>query len=124
LFSRANPGKRVVVVVVNLSGMFLGKYLTNFVFLFTQKIFSFRTVHYRVPNLPVNGWWHEWTLNYDVKVDRNKVHLDLAEREAKIVVWFGENWQPTASESQPESSVESILDNNNTDTTETNTKNS
>ncbi len=124
MFSRANPGKRVVVVVVNLSGMFLGKYLTNFVFLFTQKIFSFRTVHYRVPNLPVNGWWHEWTLNYDVKVDRNKVHLDLAEREAKIVVWFGENWQPTASESQPESSVESILDNNNTDTTETNTKNS
>jgi hypothetical protein len=74
--------------------------------------------------MPVNGWWHEWTLDYDVKVDHNEVHLDLAEREAKILVWFGENWRPTASESQPDSSVESILDNNNTDTTETNTRNS
>jgi hypothetical protein len=73
--------------------------------------------------MPVNGWWHEWTLNYQVKVDHNEVHLDLAEREAKILVWFGENWQPTASEPQPGSSVESTLDNN-TDTTETNTENS
>jgi hypothetical protein len=74
--------------------------------------------------MPVNGWWYEWTLNYDVKVDHNEVHLDLVEREAKILVWFGENWQPTASEPQPDSSVESTPDNNNTDTTETNTENS
>jgi hypothetical protein len=73
--------------------------------------------------MPVNGWWHEWTPNYQVKVDHNEVHLDLAEREAKILVWFGENWQPTPSEPQPGSSVESTPDNN-TDTTETNTENS
>ncbi len=36
--------------------------------------------------MPVNGWWHEWSLNDDVKVDHNEVHLDLAEREAKILV--------------------------------------
>ncbi len=64
-----------------------------------------------------------WTLNYDVKVDHNELHLDLAEREAKILVWFSENWQPTASEPQPDSSVESTP-NNNTDTTEINTENS
>jgi hypothetical protein len=71
--------------------------------------------------MPVNGWWHEWTFNYDVKVDNNEVFLDLAEREAKILVWLGEDWQPQtaepqpqagesqpqADESQPESSVES-----------------
>ncbi len=74
--------------------------------------------------MPVNGWWHEWTFNYDVKVDHNEVHLDLAEREAKILVWLGEDWQPVASGPQPDSSVESTPDNNNTDTTETNTENS
>jgi hypothetical protein len=73
--------------------------------------------------MPINDWWHEWTFNYDVKVDHSEVHLDLAECETKILIWFGEDWQPTASESQPDSSVESIPDNN-TDTTETNTENS
>ncbi len=73
--------------------------------------------------MPVNGWWHEWTFNYDVKVDHNEVHLDLAEREAKILIWLDEDWQPKASEPQPDSSAESIPDNN-TDTTETNTENS
>jgi len=64
--------------------------------------------------MPTNGWWHEWTFNYDVKVDNNEVYLDLAEREAKILVWLGEDWQPQAAEPQPqaaepqpESSVES-----------------
>jgi len=57
--------------------------------------------------MPINGWWHEWTFNYDVKVDHNEVFLDLAEREAKILVWLGEDWQPQAAEPQPESSVES-----------------
>jgi hypothetical protein len=61
--------------------------------------------------MPVNGWWHEWTFNYDVKVDNNQVHLDLAEREAKILVWLGENWQPPAVVPQPEPSVESTTNN-------------
>ena len=44
--------------------------------------------------MPANGWWHEWTFNYDVKVDNNEVHMDIAEREAKILVFRGDNWQP------------------------------
>jgi hypothetical protein len=56
--------------------------------------------------MSINGWWHEWTFNYDVKVDHNEVHLDLGEREAKILVWLGEDWKPSTSESQPDSSVE------------------
>lgn len=50
--------------------------------------------------MPANGSWHEWTFNYDVKVENNEVHLDIAEREAKILVFRGENWQPPA-EAQP-----------------------
>lgn len=54
--------------------------------------------------MPANGWWHEWTFNYDVKVENDEVHLDIAEREAKILVFRGENWQPappTPVEAQP-----------------------
>ena len=58
-----------------------------------------------------NGWWHEWTFNYDVRVDNNEVHLDIAEREAKILVWLGENWKPQVPEPQPDSSVESTPNN-------------
>lgn len=47
--------------------------------------------------MPANGWWHEWTFNYDVKVDNSELHLDIAEREAKILVYRGDNWQPAAS---------------------------
>ncbi|CAF4159753.1 unnamed protein product [Rotaria sp. Silwood2] len=92
----ANSGERVVVVV-NLSGHFL--------------------THYPVPNMPTNGWWHEWTFNYDVKVDYNEVHLDLAEREAKILVWLGEDWQPPAPEPQSDPSIEPAP-NSDTSTTE------
>jgi hypothetical protein len=60
--------------------------------------------------MPINGWWHEWTFNYDVKVDNNEVHLDLAEHEAKILVWLGENWEPPVPEPQPDSLVESTPD--------------
>lgn len=61
-----------------------------------MNIFSLYSIlaGYRVPNMPVNGWWHEWTFNYDVKVENNDVHLDIAEREAKILVWLGEDWHP------------------------------
>ena len=45
--------------------------------------------------MPANGWWHEWTFNYDVNVENDEVHLDIAEREAKILVYRGENWQPS-----------------------------
>jgi len=72
----ADSGERVVIIV-NLSGNFLA--------------------NYAVPHLSANGWWHEWTFNYDVQVFNNEVHLDLAEREAKILVYRGEDWQPAPS---------------------------
>ncbi|CAF1440933.1 unnamed protein product [Rotaria sp. Silwood1] len=90
----SNSGERVVVIV-NLSGHFLA--------------------HYRVPNMPVNGWWHEWTFNYDCKVDYNEVHLDLAEREAKILVWLGEDWQPPAPQPEPPTEPASNNDTNMTE---------
>jgi len=49
--------------------------------------------------MPCNGWWHEWTFNYDSKVENNEAILDLAEREAKILVWRGDDYQPSR---QPE----------------------
>jgi hypothetical protein len=84
--SRADSGERVVVIV-NLSGSFLGKEFSS---IFNKNIsFVFRIANYRVPNIPANGSWHEWTFDYDVKVENNEVHLDIAEREAKILVWLG-----------------------------------
>ena len=59
--------------------------------------------------MPTNGWWHEWTFNYDVKVEYNQVHLDLGEHEAKILVWLGEDWQPPSSKFESDSLVESVL---------------
>ena len=52
--------------------------------------------HYCVPNMPTDGWWHEWTFNYDVQIENNQVHLDLAEHEAKILVWLGDDCQPAS----------------------------
>ena len=103
---RSETGERVVVVV-NLSATFLGKEKTKH-FIFYSNYSLFLIAYYRVPNMPVDGWWHEWTFNYDVKVENNEVHLDLAEREAKILVWLGESWQPPTVESPPEPSVESL----------------
>ncbi|CAF1350040.1 unnamed protein product [Rotaria sordida] len=76
----ADSGERIVVIA-NLSGHFLA--------------------HYCVPNIPANGWWHEWTFNYDVKVENNEVYLDIAEHEAKILVWLGDDWQPPNHPSEP-----------------------
>jgi hypothetical protein len=39
--------------------------------------------------------------------------LDIAEHEAKILVWLGDNWQPPA---KVETVVESILPNETNDT--------
>ncbi|CAF4107320.1 unnamed protein product, partial [Rotaria sordida] len=63
--------------------------------------FLFQIAHYCVPNIPANGWWHEWTFNYDVKVENNEVYLDIAEHEAKILVWLGDDWQPPNHPSEP-----------------------
>lgn len=62
--------------------------------------------------MPVNGWWHEWTFNYDVQVENNEVHLDLAEHEAKILVWLGENWQPMPPEVKSDTDINPNTDNN------------
>jgi hypothetical protein len=65
-------------------------------------MFLFSIANYCVPNIPANGPWHEWTFNYEVQVDNNEVHLDIAEREAKILVYRGDNWKPEpVAESPP-----------------------
>ncbi|CAF3991233.1 unnamed protein product, partial [Rotaria sp. Silwood1] len=76
----ADSGERVVVIA-NLSENFLAQY--------------------HVPNMPANGWWHEWTFDYNVKVENNEVHLDIAEHEAKILVYVGDNFQPATPSSEP-----------------------
>ena len=42
---------------------------------------------YEVSNLPEDGTWHEWTRDYDVQVEDGKAKIDLAEYEAKVLVW-------------------------------------
>ncbi|CAF2324679.1 unnamed protein product [Rotaria sp. Silwood2] len=76
----ADSGERVVIIA-NLSENFLARY--------------------RVPNMPANGRWHEWTFNYDVNVENNEVYVDIAEHEAKILVWIGDNTQPPPPSSEP-----------------------
>jgi hypothetical protein len=94
--------------VLSLLLIYLEVFLVNYFVLFKEKIFSFLLIaNYRVPNMPANGWWHEWTFNYDVKVDNNEVHLDIAEHEAKILVWLGDNWEPAPPAPAPEPTAES-----------------
>ncbi|CAF0760794.1 unnamed protein product [Didymodactylos carnosus] len=66
----SDTGDRVVVII-NFSANFLAGY--------------------KVPGLPCNGRWHEWTFNYDITNANNEVILDLAEHEAKILVWRGDD---------------------------------
>ena len=61
-----NIGPRVAVIV-NCSGNYLADY--------------------EVPNFSEDGTWHEWTRDYDVAVEGGKAKIDLAEYEAKILVW-------------------------------------
>lgn len=66
-YTRWNDEGSRVVVVVNFSDNYLAGY--------------------SVPNFPANGNWHEWTGNYDVESGDNNIILDLAEYEAKVLVW-------------------------------------
>ena len=83
--------------------------VNNLVLFNTKKnifFYIFLIANYLIPNIPANGWWHEWTYNYDVKVDNSEVHLDIAEREAKILVWRGDDYQPPAPEPAAEPAPE------------------
>ena len=42
---------------------------------------------YEVTDLPEDGDWHEWTKNYDVKVEGGRAVMDLPEYEAQVLVW-------------------------------------
>ncbi|CAF1347703.1 unnamed protein product, partial [Didymodactylos carnosus] len=53
---------------------------------------------YRVPNMPVNGKWHEWTFNYDLITENREMILNLSEYEGKIFVYLGD--QPEESKKQ------------------------
>ncbi|CBN56349.1 MULTISPECIES: alpha-amylase family glycosyl hydrolase [Kamptonema] len=66
-YTRWNDEGSRVVVVVNFSDNYLAGY--------------------SVPNFPANGTWHEWTGNYDVESGDDNIILDLAEYEAKVLVW-------------------------------------
>lgn len=66
-YTRWNDEGSRVVVVANFSDSFLAGY--------------------EVPHFPENGTWHEWTYDYDVEVQDNRLVTDLGEWEAKVFVW-------------------------------------
>lgn len=77
-FFHENPQKKVfayfrwndegsrLVVVANFSDQFLADY--------------------HIPNIPVNGTWHEWTKNYDVESADNQLTVDIGGWEAQVFV--------------------------------------
>ncbi|MEL6786900.1 MAG: alpha-amylase family glycosyl hydrolase [Cyanobacteria bacterium J06607_15] len=65
-YTRWNQEGSRVVVVANFSDNFLEGY----------------TIH----NFPQSGKWHEWTNNYDVEAQDNKLVVTLGEYEAKVFV--------------------------------------
>lgn len=68
-YTRWNDEGSRVVVIVNFSDQYLAGY--------------------KVPHFPGQGTWHEWTGNYTLESGENEVVLDLAEYEAKVLVWKG-----------------------------------
>lgn len=66
-YTRWNDEGSRVVVVANFSGNYLAGYT--------------------VPNFPANGTWHEWTYDHDIEAGDHQIILDLAEYEAKVLVW-------------------------------------
>ncbi|MEM8832415.1 MAG: alpha-amylase family glycosyl hydrolase [Cyanobacteria bacterium P01_G01_bin.19] len=65
-YTRWNDEGSRVIVVANFSDNFLKDYTVN--------------------NFPASGTWHEWTQNYDVEAGDEKLAIDLAEYEAKVLV--------------------------------------
>ena len=65
-YTRWNDEGSRIVVIVNFSGDFLQNYTVN--------------------NFPASGTWHEWTNNYDVEASDDKLVIDLAEYESKVLV--------------------------------------
>ncbi|CAF1099626.1 unnamed protein product [Didymodactylos carnosus] len=55
-----------IVVILNLSNDYLNDH--------------------RIPNIPLNGKWHEWTLNYDLFVENHQLTISLTKHEGKILV--------------------------------------
>lgn len=43
--------------------------------------------NYTVESFPAAGLWHEWTRDYPVETEGDRLTLDLAEHEAKVFVW-------------------------------------
>ncbi|MBW4596764.1 MAG: alpha amylase C-terminal domain-containing protein [Brasilonema angustatum HA4187-MV1] len=66
-YSRWNDEGSRVVVVANFSENFLGEY--------------------QVSNFSNNGKWHEWTGNYDVEANDDRITIDIGPYEAKVFVW-------------------------------------
>ncbi len=68
-YVRWNDEGSQVVVIVNFSDQYRGDYLLH--------------------NFPQGGRWHEWTHNYDLDMNEGDTAIDLAEYEAKVLVWQG-----------------------------------
>lgn len=46
--------------------------------------------NYCVPNVPLNGLWHQWPDKSDVQSENNSIQLDFEDREGKILIWQAE----------------------------------
>jgi 1,4-alpha-glucan branching enzyme len=66
-YTRWNNNGSQVVVIANFSNHYYGGY--------------------EVSHFPAQGTWHEWTGDYDIKSGNQHILLDLAEYEAKVLVW-------------------------------------
>lgn len=66
-YTRWNGEGSRIVVIANFSDQYLADY--------------------SVSNFPTSGVWHEWTENYDIESGDETLLIDLAEYEAKVLVW-------------------------------------
>ena len=73
----------------------------------TSRGFNVFLDNYRIPNIPHNGWWQQWPDKKDIQADNNEIHLDIGDREGKLLIYRGENWQPEVSTIPMETSAES-----------------
>ncbi len=65
-YTRWNDEGSRVLVIINFSANFLQDYQIN--------------------HCPQSGTWHEWTQNYDVEAQSDKLVIDIGEYEAKVLV--------------------------------------
>ena len=68
-YTRWNDEGSRMLIIINFSANFLQDYQIN--------------------HCPQSGTWHEWTQNYDVEAQSDKLIIDIGEYEAKVLVYIG-----------------------------------